>query len=244
MLLDLAAATQMLQPRAVRYDLSKFSVIGSFVTDNPVVMVRADTGVSNFAEFKAKPIVVGASGKGSQTYVHPALLKEVLGANLKLVTGYRGSSDISLALERNEVQAQSATWVSWKVRHTAWIRQKQILPIVQVGLKKEPELPDLPLMSGLATNDEDRQVLEFMSSGSQIGRALFAPPGVPAERIAALRTAFETMIKDPEFREAAEKGKLVIAPTSGADVEAVIRQVVSYSPEVIKRAGAIAGTME
>jgi tripartite-type tricarboxylate transporter receptor subunit TctC len=244
MLLDLAAATQMLQPRAVRYDLSKFSVIGSFVTDNPVVMVRADTGVSNFAEFKGKPIVVGASGKGSQTYVHPALLKEVLGANLKLVTGYRGSSDISLALERSEVQAQSATWVSWKVRHTEWIRQKQILPIVQVGLKKEPELPDVPLMSELASSDEDRQVLEFMSSGSQIGRALFAPPGVPADRIAALRTAFETMIKDPEFLEAAEKRKLVIAPTSGTDVEAVIRQVVSYSPAVIKRAGAIAGAME
>ena len=124
MLLDLAAATQMLQPRAVRYDLSKFSVIGSFVTDNPVMMVRADTGVRNFAEFKSKPIIVGASGKGSQTYIHPALLKDVLGAQLKIVTGYRGSSDISLALERNEVQAQSATWVSWKARHTDWIKQQ------------------------------------------------------------------------------------------------------------------------
>ena len=90
MLLDLAAATQMLQPRMVRYDLSKFSVAGSFVTDNPVVMVRADAGVKTFTEFKAKPIIVGSSGKGSQAYVHPALLQGVLGANLKLVTGYQG----------------------------------------------------------------------------------------------------------------------------------------------------------
>ena len=82
-------------------------------------------GCRNFAEFKSKPIIVGASGKGSQTYVHPALLKEVLGANLKLVTGYKGSADISLALERNEVQAQSATWVSWKARHADWISQEE-----------------------------------------------------------------------------------------------------------------------
>lgn len=244
MLLDLAAATQMLQPRAVRYDLSKFSVVGSFVTDNPVVMVRSDTGVRNFAEFKVKPIIVGASGKGSQTYIHPALLKDVLGAQLKIVTGYRGSSDISLALERNEVQAQSATWVSWKARHTDWIKQQMIIPIVQVGLKKELELPDVPLMSELAATEEDRQVLAFMSSGSQIGRALFAPPGVPADRIAVLRSAFDAMVKDPGFIEAAAKRKLVIAPTAGTEVQAIIGQVVSYSPAVIKRAAAVAGMKE
>ena len=244
MLLDLAAATQMLQPRAVRYDLSKFSVIGSFVTDNPVIMVRADTGVQNFADLKKKPIIVGASGKGSQTYVHPALLNDVLGARLTIVTGYRGSSDISLALERNEVQAQSATWVSWKARHTDWIKERTIIPIVQVGLKREPELPDVPLMSELASTDEDRQVLEFMSSGSQIGRALFAPPGVPADRIKALRTAFDMMIKDPEFIAAAEKRKLVIKPTPGAEVQSIIKLVVSYSPTVIQRARVLAGIKE
>ena len=244
MLLDLAAATQMLQPRAVRYDLSKFSVIGSFVTDNPVIMVRADTGVQNFADLKGKTIIVGASGKGSQTYIHPALLNDVLGAQLKIVTGYRGSSDISLALERNEVQAQSATWVSWKARHTDWIKQRTIIPIVQVGLKREPELPDVPLMSDLAATDEDRQVLEFMSSGSQIGRALFAPPGVPADRITALQTAFDMMIKDPEFIAAAEKRKLVIKPTPGLEVQSVIKLVVSYSPAVIQRARALSGVKE
>jgi tripartite-type tricarboxylate transporter receptor subunit TctC len=244
MLLDLAAATQMLQPRAVRYDLSKFFVIGSFVTDNPVVMVRADAGVRNFAEFKGKPIIVGASGKGSQTYIHPALLKDVLGANVKIVTGYRGSADISLALERGEVQAQSATWVSWLARHTEWIKQKQIIPIVQVGLKKEPDLPDVPLMLELATTDEDRQVLEFMSSGSQIGRALFAPPGVPADRIAALWSAFDTMVRDKDFLEAAAKRKLVIAATPGTEVQAIIQKVVSYSPAVIERARAVAGVQD
>jgi tripartite-type tricarboxylate transporter receptor subunit TctC len=241
MLLDLAAATQRLEPRAVRYDLSRFSVIGSFVTDNPVVMVRADTGVRNFTEFKVKPIIVGASGRGSQTYIHPALLKDVLGANIKIVTGYRGSSDISLALERGEVQAQSATWVSWQARHMDLITRKQIIPIVQVGLKKEPDLPDVPLMLELATTDEDRQVLEFMSSGSQIGRALFAPPGVPADRIAALRNAFDAMIKDKGFLEAAAQRKLVIAATPGIEVQAIIQKVMSFSPAVIERARTAAG---
>jgi tripartite-type tricarboxylate transporter receptor subunit TctC len=241
MLLDLAAVTQVLEPRAVKYDLSKFSVIGSFVTDNPVVMVRADTGVRNFAQFKSKSIVVGASGKGSQTYIHPALLKEILGANLKIVTGYRGSADISLALERGEVQAQSATWVSWQARHADWIKRKEIIPIVQVGLKKEADLPDVPLMIDLATTEADRQVLELMSSGSQIGRALFAPSGVPADRIAALRTAFDTMVKEREFLEAAAKRKLVVAPTPGPEVQMIIQKVVAFSPAVVARARAVAG---
>ena len=241
MLLDLAAATQVLQPRAVRYDLSKFSVVGSFVTDNPVVMVRADTGVRNFADLKKKSVIVGASGKGSQTYVHPALLKDVLGADIKIVIGYRGSADISLALERGEVQAQSATWVSWQARHMDWIKNGQIIPIVQVGLKKESDLKDVPLMLELATTEEDRQVLELMSSGSQIGRALFAPPGVPADRIVALQTAFEAMVNDPGFREAAAKRKLVIVPTRGTDVQGIIQKVVSYAPAVIERARAASG---
>jgi tripartite-type tricarboxylate transporter receptor subunit TctC len=240
-LTDLATATQMLQPRAVRYDLSKFSVIGSLVTDNPVVMVRADTGVRNFAEFKSKSIVVGATGKGSQTYIHPALLKDMLGANIKIVTGYRGSTEIGLALERGEVQAQSATWVSWQALHSDLINRKEIIPIVQLGLRKERDLPDVPLVLELATTDEDRQVLEFMSSGSQIGRALFAPPGVPADRIAALRSAFDTMVKDKDFLEAAVERKLVIAATPGTEVQAIIQKVVSFSPAVIERARAVSG---
>jgi tripartite-type tricarboxylate transporter receptor subunit TctC len=245
MLLDLAAATQVLQPRAVRYDLSKFSVVGSFVTDNPVVMVRADTGIRSFADMKQKKeIIIGASGKGSQTYVHPALLKDVLGAHLKIVTGYRGSADISLALERGEVQGQSATWVSWQARHLDWIKQGRIVPIVQVGLKKESGLPSVPLMLELATTDEDRQVLELMSSGSQIGRALFTPPGVPPDRIATLRAAFDRMVNDPDFQAAAAKRKLVVAPTSGVDVQGVIQKVVSYAPAVVQRARAVSGVKD
>jgi hypothetical protein len=169
------------------------------------------------------------------------LLRDVLGAKIKIVTGYRGSSDISLALERGEVQAQSATWVSWTARHADWIKQKRIIPIVQVGLKKERDLPDVPLMLELATSDQDRQVLEFMSSGSQIGRALFAPPGVPADRIAALRTAFDAMVKDRGFLEAAAKRKLVIRSTPGAEVQTIIQRVVSYAPAVIERARTVSG---
>ena len=245
MLLDLAAVTQVLQPRTVRYDLSKFSVVGSFVTDNPVMMVRADTGVGDFADLKTKPIIVGASGKGSQTYVHPALLKEVLGANLKIVTGYRGSADISLALERGEVQAQSATWVSWQARHTDWIKQRQIIPIVQVGLKKEPDLPDVPLMLELATNgrrpagarvdvvglaDRPRAVCAAGRAGRADCRAC-ATPSTRWSRIA-------------DFLEAAAKRKLVVRPTPGPEVQAIIQKVVSYSPDVIERARAVSGVKE
>ena len=244
MLLDLVAVTQMLRPRTVKYDVAKFAVIGSVVTDNPVVMVRADTGVQSFQDLKTTQVIAGASGNGSQTYIHPALMKEVLGAKIKIVTGYRGSSDISLALERGEVQAQSATWVSWKARHTDWIKDKKIIPVAQVGLKKEPELPDVPLMSELATSDDDRQVLEFMSSGSQVGRFLAAPPGVPADRIAALRHAFDAMVEDKDFLQAAAKQKLAVKATPGPEVQAIIQKVVSYSPAIIQRARDAIGAVD
>jgi hypothetical protein len=112
---------------------------------------------------------------------------------------------------------------------------------VQVGLKKEADLPDVPLMLELATTEADRQVLELMSSGSQIGRALFAPPGVPADRIAALRSAFDSMVKDREFQEAAAKRKLIVRPTAGAEVQTIVQKVISYSPAVIDRARAVSG---
>jgi tripartite-type tricarboxylate transporter receptor subunit TctC len=244
MLLDLAAATQMLRPKSVKYDLSKFSVIGSMVTDNPVLMVRADSGVMKFADLENRQIVVGASGNGSQTYIVPRLLNEVLGAKLKIVTGYRGSSDISLALERGEVQGQSATWVSWKSGHADWIKEKKIIPIIQSGLQKEPELPDLPLMIEFAKSEDDRQVLTLMSSGSQLGRFLSVPPGVPAERVAVLRQAFNAMLKDREFLAAAAKRRLEIKSMAAPAVQAIIREVVSYPPAVITRARDAIGVKE
>jgi tripartite-type tricarboxylate transporter receptor subunit TctC len=243
-LLDLAVATQMLRPKSVKYDLSKFSVIGSIVTDNPVLMVRADSGVTKFADLETRQIVVGASGNGSQTYTVPTLLNEVLGARIKIVPGYRGSSDISLALERGEVQGQSATWVSWKSGHADWIKDKKIVPIIQSGLQKEVELPDVPLMMELAKSKDDRQVLALMSSGSQLGRFLSVPPGVPADRVAALRHAFDAMLEDAEFVAAAAKRRLEIKPMPGPAVQAIIREVVSYPPAVISRARDVIGVKE
>ena len=208
-------------------------------------MVRGDAGVDSFADLKTKEIVVGASGTGSQTYIHPALLKDVLGAKLKIVTGYRGSADISLALERGEVQAQSATWVSWKARHTDWIKERKIIPIVQVGLKKEPELPDVPLMMELATSRRG-------SSGARIhvvglaGRPLHCGAARRAGRSGCgpAHTRSTPWSADQEFLEAAAKRKLVIQATPGTDVQAIIQKVVSYSPAIIKRAREVIGVKD
>jgi tripartite-type tricarboxylate transporter receptor subunit TctC len=243
-LLDLVAVTQMLRPKMVKYDIAKFEMVGSLVTDNPVMMVRDDAGIRTFADVMSKEIIVGASGPGSQTYINPLLVKDVLGAKVKIVTGYRGASDISLALDRNEVRGQFATWVSWKARKADWIKEKKILPLMQVGLKKEPELPDVPLMMELASSEEDRQVLEFMSSGSQVGRFIATPPGLPADRVAMLRKAFDDMMHDEEFLKAAAQRKLDIVYTSGPEVQAIIQKVVSFSPAVIKRAQDVTGVKE
>ena len=133
----------------------------------------------------------------------------------------------------------SNAWHSWKSGHPHWLAEKKIHILVQVALERAPDLPDVPLMHELAKNDEDREVLKFISSDMGISRAVVTTPGVPADRLAALRAAFDAMMKDKDFLDEAEKQKMDISPSSGAQAQTVAESMLKASPRVIERARAL-----
>ena len=237
-LLESAAMGQLLTGTGIKYDATKFAAIGSMVIDNPVLMVLTSTGVTSVDGARQKAVIVGCSGKASQNYINPAFANAFGGTKFKMVLGYKGSHSIELAMERGEVQAYSGTWISWKVGHMAWLKEKKITPLFQVGTRKEAELPNVPLLSELGRTEADRAVLTFISSPGAVGRALFAPPKVPADRVAALRKAFLATMKDPALLAFAAKRRAVIDPTPGEVVQESVAKVIASPADVVKRAKA------
>jgi tripartite-type tricarboxylate transporter receptor subunit TctC len=185
------AINQMLHPEDARYDARRFSWIGRISSYTGVMFVSTRTGVKIADDLKRLPVAVGSWGTTTDSFVTPALLNALAGTKFKIVTGYRGASDVDLAIERGEVDARVASWTAVKATRSDWLSDGKIVVPFQTGLKSHPEMPQLPLISELATSEEGRQILEFMNSDSSIGWNVVAPPHVPAERIAILRKAFD-----------------------------------------------------
>ena len=231
---------QAMGGQAVEFDVRKFGWIGN-TTDSPnVVNSWYTTGIKTIQDVMRKELVVGAPGTGTTSYIYPAAMNALVGTKFKIVSGYPGGNDVNLAMEKGEVGGRgSNSWASWKSGHPEWIADKKIFILVQVGLKRAADLPDVPLMSELAKNDADRQVLTFMSSDMGISRALVTTPGVPPERLAALRQAFAEMMKDPEFLAEAQKTQMDISPSTGEEAQKVADSMFDYPPAILARAKAL-----
>ena len=187
-----------------------------------------------------RELVVGAPGTGTTSYTYPTAMNALAGTKFKIVTGYPGGNDVNLAMEKGEVGGRGAnSWASLKSGHPEWIADKKIYILVQIGLKRAADLADVPLMSELAKTDEDRQVLTFISSDMGVSRALVTTPGVPPERLAALRQAFMAMMKDPEFLAEAATTQMDISPSSGEEAQKVADSIVDYPATVVARAKAL-----
>ena len=182
----------------VEFDVRRFGWIGN-MTDSPNVVVSWYTsGIKTIQDAMARELVIGAQTAGTTSYIYPTAMNALAGTKFKIVTGYGGGNDINLAMEKGEVDGRgSNSWASWKSGHPEWIADKKIYILVQVGLKRAADLADVPLMSELAKTDEGRQILTFISSDTGISRAVVTTPGVPPERLAALRKAFLATMKDP-----------------------------------------------
>jgi hypothetical protein len=157
----------------------------------------------------------------------------VVGAKFKLIVGYGDAHDVNLAMERGEVEGRSASpWPSFLAATPHYVLDKLIVPLVQVGLEKEPELPNVPLLRDLARNQQEKQVLDFMSLAVAIGRPVATTPGVPAERVAALRKAFDLTLADPAFIAEANKQRLEIRPQTGSELAELVRTVIETPTDV------------
>ena len=164
------------------------------------------------------------------------MLNTVVGTKLKLISGYSGTGEARIALERGEVDAMSQPWPIIKAELPHWLRERKISLLVQTGADKSPGLPDVPRMIDLARNADDLALLALFSSPSTIGRSVVAPPGLPPERVAELRRAFIETMRDPAFLQDVEKSKLDLEPLAGEALQAAIAGSGNFSAELIARA--------
>jgi tripartite-type tricarboxylate transporter receptor subunit TctC len=177
---------------------------------------------------------------GTAGALYPVLLNELAGAKFKVVTGYPGGNEVSLAMERGEVDGRgSNSWAAWKSTKPEWVRDHKLNILVQIGLKRAADLPDVPLMQDLVHNDADRKLMEFISSETEVARSLITTPGTPPDRVEALRRAFDATMKDPELLAEAAKSQMDISPSTGEESQKIADGIVNTPPDIAARARAM-----
>jgi tripartite-type tricarboxylate transporter receptor subunit TctC len=211
----------------VQYDAARFNWIGSPILLDDVLIVWHATSVRSMEDAKKKEVIIGATSATGTNYIYPKLTNELLGTKFKIVTGYQGATPIKLALERGEVEGHGSNpWSDWKLTRPDWVRDKKIVPLMQMSLEKHRDLPDVPLLIDLATNPDVKAAFELMSVTADIGRPFVTAPGVPAERVAALRQAFAKTMTDPEFLADAAKANIDIKLVDGHELEVLVARVL------------------
>ncbi len=233
-----AAFDPLLGTSGAQFDASKYTWIGSANDEVSVCVAWHTSGITKFDELYTKELTIGSTGVGDDTYQFPAAINNVLGAKFKIVTGYPGGNDVSLAMERNEVQGRCGwSWSSLKGTRMDWVKDKKVAILVQLSLSKHPDLPDVPLVMELAKTDEQQKIFKMIFARQVMGRPYAAPPGVPADRVAALRTAFMDTMKDPDFLAEANKLQFEITAVAGDKVEALVAEIYKTPKEIIALAG-------
>jgi tripartite-type tricarboxylate transporter receptor subunit TctC len=227
----------LLNESGAQYDATKFSWLGSANNEVAVCVALTGAGVTSFDELFTKPLTIGANGIADDTYQFPAVVNAVLGTKFKIVTGYPGGNDVSLALERGEVQGRCGwSWSSVMTTRPDWVESKKIVVLVQMSLAKHPDLADVPLIMDFAKTDEQRQIFKLVFSRQIMGRPFLAPPGLPPERLAALRKAFDDTMADKEFLADAAQNKFEINPVCGEKIQAMIKEGYETPQDVVKKA--------
>jgi tripartite-type tricarboxylate transporter receptor subunit TctC len=226
------------QPGA-QFKASDFSWIGSMNQEVSICASWHDSGVNNFEDLKTKELLVGAVSNNDDTGQFARVMNAVLGTKMKIVTGYPGGNDVVLAMERGEVKGRCGwSWSSVLAAHMSWWKEKKINVLVQLALAKHPDLPDVPLVTELAKSTTQRQMLRMIFARQVMGRPFLAPPGIPADRLAALRKAFMDTMTDKDFLADCEKAKLEISPVPGDQVEGLVKEIYATPAEVAQQAAA------
>src|SRR5499426_3072901 len=202
--LALIAATIPLEERLgapnVMFKSAAFNWIGRIAPSVNMTFVMNSVPVKTVADTFTREVVLAASGRSSTVAIYPAVLSNVIGAKFKLVMGYQSSNTAMLAMERGEVEGHSTSLEVVRAIHPEWLAEKKITALVQYALKRHPELPDVPMTWELARTDEERQILRIVANATEVGKMILSTPDTPADRIQALRRAFDATMKDPAFQ--------------------------------------------
>jgi len=221
-----------------KVDVSKMPYLGRVVTNIDVGAALAKTGIKSIEDVRAKQYNVGASGGGSTTVLFPTALNTYAGAKFKLIRGYSGTINILLAMERGEVDIVGAYGLPGiLVSHPGWVHKGEASILYQASLKRHRLLPNVPAIPELAQSDEGREVLRAAASTGDVGRSILTTPGVPPERLAALRSAFQAMLNDPDFLAACEKRNLMIDGATGEEIDQIVRDTLRLPQAVAEKIG-------
>jgi tripartite-type tricarboxylate transporter receptor subunit TctC len=217
---------------------SDFRYVGRVTTNIDIGAALTSTGIKAVADMRSKQYTVGASGRGSTTDIFPRSLNAYAGTKFKIVLGYKGTNDILLALERGEVDIVGAYGLPGMLAtHPGWVDKGEASLLYQAALKRHALLPDVPTLPELAMSEEGRAPLRAIAATGEIGRSIIAGPGVPPERLAALRTAFSAMLKDPDFIAACGGRHLMLDPASGEQMDAIVNETFSLPQPVLVTIG-------
>src|SRR5580704_15982548 len=243
MIMSNMMSAQAIGAQGVQFDTRKLFWVGNTTSTPNVTVAWYTSGVTSIDQVKARQLIVGAP-TGTAGVVYATAMSGLLGTKFKLVTGYPGGNEVNLAMERGEVDGRASnSWAAWKSTHLDWVTGKKIIVLAQIGLKRTPDLKDVPLLFELANNDADRQVLTFLSADTAIARALVTTPDTPPERVAALRRAFDATVRDPEFLAEADKADMDISPMTGEDSQKIADSIVNTPPDVLGRAKVLLGDL-
>jgi tripartite-type tricarboxylate transporter receptor subunit TctC len=227
----------LLGTEGAQFKATEFGWIGSMNDEVSVCAAWGKSGITRFEELYARQVFVGGTGAGADTDLFPKAMNNILGTKMRLVTGYPGGNDITLAMQRGEVEARCGwSWSSVKTNHAQWVKDGTIKLLVQLSLQKHADLPDVPLIMDMVKTPEQRAVLRLVFARQVMGRPFLAPPGLPAERLALLRRAFMDTLRDAAFLAEADKIKLEITPVAGEAVQALVAEIYATPPGVVRQA--------
>jgi tripartite-type tricarboxylate transporter receptor subunit TctC len=235
------AVEQALKNVAVQFDAAKLTWIGRVAPSNAVHIMWHTSKVKTIDDAKQFEATMAGTGPGNLAEIIPTLLNAVIGTKFKIVRGYPAANESMLAMERGEVEGATVNWTTVKTAKAQWLREKKVNVIVQHLATRGPDLPDVPALGELGDNAEAKQLLGLYANTGSIGRAFFAPPGVPAAVTKTLREGFMAMTKDPDFLADAKKIRAELDIGTGDDVLKAVEQTLNVPERVIQRARQIFG---
>jgi tripartite-type tricarboxylate transporter receptor subunit TctC len=233
---------QMLGGAGAQYDANKLQYLGSAANSNGLIYTWYKSGIKTVADAMKREVPLGAVGKSSDSYIYPTVVNSLVGTKFKPIPGYAGTGQINIAIERGEVMGRGGnTWASVQSRNASWLAEHKLNFVVQIGFKKEDELPKVPLLQELVKNDDDRKVVDVISLPTALGYTHWLAPGVPKARLEALRAAYAATLKDSAFLAEAKKSNLEVRPQTGAEVAALAHKVAVTPKPILVRTAKLLG---
>jgi len=224
---------QASKAKGIQFDVLKFHPIGLITGLNGAFVVSDASPARTLEDIKKTQILAGTRERSDYGFQTGTMLNHFLGTKIKMILGYDGGAETDLAIERKELQGKFSSWLSIKERHPQWGRGEGARVLLQIGSERDPDIADVPTLVDLATTDEQRKLFKFLAGNNTIARGLTAPPGVPADRVAALRAAFDAMVKDEAFKADLAKHQFPLNPKNWQDYGALIKDLAETPPEIV-----------